>query len=265
VVGVLPYRWVSNVDAPASITNITPSQAQELFKTGYIYLSQVTGVNADEGGVIYAIGRDIGSGLRTVTLSETGVGVQTTIKQYSPTVSKSGTTPYVSTQVLYPAETVNGVALPTGDGGYSSFSGLLADLSAYTNTLGSGNNLQSYAAALSGTAGWYLTPLADADAKTAIAAGAHEVAWNGNYLGTIGSAGTASPALAEGQYTFWSYIQLQYLPSQLSTTVNPTAYAFEQALKTQLKLHDATVLVGDLNVSRSQDGGPLLPSPYSGN
>lgn len=265
VVGVLPYRWVSNADAPASITNITPPQAQELFKTGYIYLSQVTGSNADEGGVLYAIGRDIGSGLRTITLSETGVGVQTTIKQYEPTVSKSGTTPYISTQVLYPAETVNGVALATGDGGYSSFSGLLAILSSYTNTLGGGDNLQSYAAALSGTAGWYVTPLADGDAQTAFTAGAHEVAWNGNYLGTLGTAGTASPALAEGRYTFWSYIQLQYLSSQLSTTVNPTAYAFEQALKTDLKNVDSTVLLKDLNVSRSQDGGPLLPAPYTGN
>ena len=265
VVGVLPYRWVTNIDAPLSITNISPAQAQQLFKTGFVYLSQLTGANADEGGVVYAIGRDIGSGLRTILLSETGIGVLTKIQQYQPTVSKTGTTPWISTQVLYPAQTVNGVALPTGDSGYSSFSGLLADLSAYTNTPSTGGSLQSYAAALSGTSGYYLTALADADAKTAIAAGAHEISWNGNFLGTLGTQGTASPALAEGKYTFWSYIQLQYLPSQLSNTINPTAFAFEQALKTQLKLHDATVLVGDLNVSRAQDGGALLPNPYNGN
>lgn len=264
IVGVLPYRFVSNVDAPSTIKNITPKQAQLLFKTGWIYLSQLTGSNADENTAVYAIGRDIGSGLRTVLLSETGIGVQTQIQQYEPTVSKSGTTPYIASQVLYPAETVNGVALPTGDGGYSSFSGLLADLSAYTNSNG-GN--------LAGTAnvdlpGYYVTALADSDAQTAFAAGAHEVAWNGNYLGTLGTYGTgagntgsASYSLSEGTYTFWSYLQLQYLTSQLSTTVNPTAYAFEQALKTDLHNTDATVLLKDLNVSRTADGGIV----YGGN
>ena len=275
IVGVLPYRWVSNQDAPSRLNNITPNQARQLFTTGWEYLSQLTGSNSDENLAVYAIGRDIGSGLRTVTLSETGIGVLTQLQQYSPTVTGTGTASYITTQVLYPAETVNGVYLPTGDGGYSSFSGLLTDLSAKTNSGGGNlaNAIASGSAGYVGLNGYYVTALADADAQTAFAAGAHEIAWNGAYLGTLGTYGTgagntgsASYALAEGQYTFWSYIQLQYLSSHLSSSATgnaATAYAFEQALKTQLHDHDATVKVGDLDVSRTADGGIIYgTNPY---
>jgi hypothetical protein len=144
IVGVLPYRWVSNVDAPSTLKNITPKQAQLLFKSGWIYLSQLTGSNADENTAVYAIGRDIGSGLRTVLLSETGIGVQTKIQQYEPAIttstSVSGTFTYITSQVLYPAETVNGVALPTGDGGYSSFTNLGIAIDSYTNSIPPGGS-----------------------------------------------------------------------------------------------------------------------------
>lgn len=266
IVGVLPYRWVSNVDAPATLKNITPKQAQLLFKQGWIYLSQLTGSNSDENDAVYAIGRDTGSGLRTVLLSETAIGVQTGIQQYQPTVSKSGNTSYVASQVLYPAETVNGQSLPTGDGGYSSFSGLQAALQAYTNS--NGGNLSNTANV--GLPGYYVTALADSDAATVFAGGAHELAWNGFYLGTLGTygngagnTGTASYSLSEGTYTFWSYLQLQYQTSKLSNTVNPTAYSLEQALVNDLRHTDSPVLLKDLNVYRTQDGGAVLGgNPY---
>ncbi|MGA3169508.1 MAG: hypothetical protein ABSE62_00700 [Chthoniobacteraceae bacterium] len=266
IVGVLPYRWVSNVDAPSRLSNITPHQAQLLFKTGWIYLSQLTGSNADENLAAYAIGRDIGSGLRTVLLSETAIGVQTGVQQYEPTVSTTNSLTYVASQVLYPAETVNGVSLGTGDGGYSSFSGLQAALEAYTNS--NGGNLSNTANV--DLPGYYVTGLADSDAQTVFAKGAHEVAWNGFYLGTLGTygngagqTGSASFSLSEGQYTFWSYLQLQYQTSKLSNSVNATAYAFEQALVNDLRHTDSPVLLKDMNVYRTQDGELVLGgNPY---
>jgi hypothetical protein len=278
VVGVLPYRFVTNADAPASITNITPNQARILFETGYIYLSFLTGQNADENGVVYAIGRDIGSGLRTVFLSESGIGVQTGVQQYEPaittstgsyvsgTTTLSGTYTYITSQQLYPAETVNGVSLGSGDGGYSSFSGLQAALASYTNS--NGGSLLT----VGGTAGWYVTPLAYSDSVTAEKAGSHEVAWNGVYLtgsagGTLPAGGGASTNLAEGYYTFWSYLQLQYLASTWSS--NHVAAEFEAIVGNDLITADATVLLQNLNVGRNApDGSNILSynpyaSPYS--
>ena len=131
---------------------------------------------------------------------------------------------------------------PVGDGGYSSFSGLLNGL-----------------VASSGTAdGYFVTGLADADAQAAIAGGAHEVAWNGQTLGTLGTAGpglTSSAALSEGKYTFWSYIIVGYRSSLAGVQLSA-----KNAIGNQVKNHDATVLLNDVNVSRvAPDGGLVYP------
>lgn len=401
IAGILPYEFVSNKDAPAGIANINPQQAQILWKTGQIPVSQFTGNNADETVNVYAIGRDTGSGLRTILLSETGVGVQTNIVQYQPVTSAgiasiavtaggsgytgtptvkiafsggsgytsaptvtitggggtgaaatatitngsvtsvhvdNGGTGYTSAptitfdtlsggtgasasasfgsgsisqialanpgygttatptvvggvitgvtvntpgagfvtapsisfsggggsgaaatatlgtstvtgQIAFPEETVNGVDLPEGDGGYSSFNGLLAALA--SNTGGGAN-------------GYYVTGLAAPDAATAIAAGAHALTWNGYSIGTLGTAGpglTASPEIAEGKYTFWSYIHIHYLSSLNSTTDQKNT---KNAILDKLRHVDSPVLLKDVNVSRvAPDGSPVqLGNPY---
>jgi hypothetical protein len=275
VVGILPYEFVTNVDAPASINNITPNQARSLWESGLLPLSQFTGKNADENGYVYAVGRDIGSGLRTVFLSETGIGVQTSIVQYAPVTgtnvgsyttntgaTTSGTYTYINgaSQPLYPNETINGVPLFNGDGGYSSFTPLQTVLASYSNS--NGGSITS-----DGTAGWFVTPLAYPDAQTAQKAGSHEVAWNGVFLtgsagGTLASGGAASANLAEGYYTFWSYLQLQYLDNSTWTS-NTTVADFLSDVANDLINNDATVLLKNVNVSRSSDGGNLsLFNPY---
>jgi len=284
IVGILPYRFVTNVDAPSTIANITPEQARQLWETGYIYLSQLTGQNADEGGIVYALGRDVGSGLRTVLLSETGIGVRTSVVQYEPVLTTS-TNPYLSGQYtshagaivtggtyayvsgtanlpVYANETINGLPLLNGDAGYPSFTNLGNALAAYTNTTGTNGGAGNLTnAALSGTAGWFVTGLADSDAQTAFSNGAHEVAWNGVYLGTLPAGGGASTQLAEGYYTFWSYLQLQFLPT--ASNYSSTASALVSALYTDLYNTDATVLLKNVNIGRTQDGGNILPyQPY---
>jgi len=275
IVGILPYEFVTNVDAPAAINNITPNQARILFETGLIPLSQLTGNHADENGYLYAVGRDIGSGLRTVFLSESGIGVQTGLIQYAPVTGTnvgtyttntgtqvSGTYTYVTSQGVYPNEVVNGVPLNNGDGGYGSFTPLQTVLASYSNS--NGASIQT-----DGTAGWYVTPLAYSDARTAQAAGSHEVAWNGVFLtgsagGTLPAGGGASTNLAEGSYTFWSYLNLQYLSSTWSS--NKAAANFEAAVGNDLITTDATVLLKNVNVSRQAtdgDGAALYNYPYS--
>jgi len=289
VAGVIPYRFVASPDAPSRLTNITPQQAQELWETGYISLASLTGSASDTTEAIYALGRNPGSGLRTILLSETGIGVATLVHQFEPTVTGSGTVsyPYVATsQVRYPAGTVNGVSLPIGDNGYSSFSSLDPAISAYTITNGgsingSGVNYPA-TAGIGATSAIYVTALADADAQTAIKNGAHELSYNGFYLagqpytgtgptGLLPSSGGASGNLANGAYTFWSYIQLQYQSGLTTATLTPTssyptaeqqaAYVFEQALYTKLHNADSAVLLQNLNVYRTQDGGNIYYGP----
>ena len=417
--GILPYEFVSNADAPATLNNITSEQAQQLWIAGNIPLSILTGSQSDVNTLVFPIGRDIGSGLRTVLLATTGIGVTTTITEYEPTTSASikqinvtnggsgyGTTPptvkiavsggsgytsaptvsftggggtgatataeissdgaviavvipdnghgsgysttptvvftggggsgatataviggdgtisevdlanpgsgasatanltggsvssitlvtsgsgfvtapsisftpngggsgaaatavlntgVVTGQNLFPAEVVNGVSLVQGDGGYSSFNGLLAVLAANTGG-GSGP-----------VGGYYVTALASPDAYTAISAGAHPLAYKGVYLtstttGTVGvpgvggsvaesGYGTASHQIATGQYDYWSYIHLHYLTSHLNSTSTPAQYWTEQSIFTSLLTQDSPVLLGDVHVNRSHDAGLLL-------
>ena len=276
VVGVIPYRFVASPDAPTSLTNITPQQAQVLWTSGYLYLSQLTGNVSDAKTAIYAIGRDIGSGLRTVLLAETGIGGPNSgVTQFEPTVSGASAYNYVTSgQQLYPAETVNGVPLSLGDGGYSSFSGILPAIASYTYTHGAsltGGNANNYPAT-SATNAIYVTALDDADAVNVVQNyGAHELAYNGFYAygsgqGTeLPSGGGGSNAVNNGQYTFWSYLQLQYLPALKSNPGSDPrvalAYSFEQGVKTELTNQDSPILLKNMNVSRETDGGNIFQGP----
>ena len=236
--GILPYKFVVNKDAPAGL-NITPLNAQLLWTNGSIPLSLLTGNNADEGTTVYAVGRDIGSGLRVILLSEIGLGSSAQIVQYQPTIVSGN----VTGQIPWPASVVNNIPLGVGDGGYSSFTGLLAALSANTGGVNGA------------IGGYYLTGLSSDDAVTAIAAGAKEVTWNGNSLGTLGTVGTSSSALSEGRYSFWSYIHVHYRSS-----LGGTQLAFATAVFNRLHDYDSTVLLKDVNVFRSADGDSVLPN-----
>jgi hypothetical protein len=399
VVGILPLRIVASPGTP--FTNITHQLAQQVFKYGG-YNSSAFTANPSDTGTVYGLGRDIGSGARTLWLAESGIGTNTIINQYSPnvsvvnvplvkivpfaggsgygvaptvklsdtygsgytatptvtftgglgvggtgatatanvvgqkvtsvtlntagsgytsapTISFTGTTPttaatayatinttthtvtgvYVSggatatatvsggkvtgytvtnggsgysaaptltltsndsgsgaygtpviaggsitsnanATVLYPTQNLIGVHTALGDGGYSTFGPLL---SAVTATPPAGT--------------YFISAVADADAQTALAAGAVELAWEGNYLGTLGTSGTASPALANGQYTLWGYIRVDNL-----STISGIQASTETAIINQLLNSDSQVLLQDVNVQRAQDGGQVVQGSY---
>lgn len=63
-VGVQPFTYTKSVTTPASVTNITIQQLQSFYSGGVEPLSYFTGNTADDGTLIYLVGRDAGSGTR---------------------------------------------------------------------------------------------------------------------------------------------------------------------------------------------------------
>jgi hypothetical protein len=176
IVGVLAYKFVASPGFPAS--NITPNLANQLYTSGSIPLSQFTGNSADSTHYVYPLGRDIGSGARTITLSETGVGTTTPVKHWTPTVTYSGTGVGVAALAVY--TTGSNYAAPT-----VSFSGGGGSGAAVTANLGTGANagkIVSYTVTASGS-NYTTTPSYTISDSTGTGASA-TVALQGGFIGT---------------------------------------------------------------------------------
>ena len=123
----------------------------------------------------------------------------------------------------------------------------------------------------------YFTVLGESDADSAIKGGAKEVKWNGNTLGTLGTygnngtvtttsapnpsnLGSATPALAFGQYDLWGYVRLPYFGPVLTGASNASKKAVYDAIANQLRNFDAPVKLKDVNVRRDADGGVVSAS-----
>ena len=231
------------------LTNITTQQAQALYNVGNLPLAEFTGVDYDRtnlvtpsfqtSGVTYttgqapvqvfATGRDYGSGARIVTFIETGIGANANVAQFKPTIAGGA----ITSQVLYPANTINGIFFPAGSDGNTSNSNLAKTVlpSSTLATLG----------------GYYISYLPSADATNAKNAGAHWLAYNG----VIYSPATVS----DGSYSLFAYEHILY-NSSVSTNQQTILTAFTN----QLINTDATILLSTLKVSRPVDGGVITPN-----
>jgi hypothetical protein len=251
---IIAYKILGNHGTPSGL-NLTPSQAKALFTFGIQPLALLTGNESDEGTPVYSLGRDPASGSRYIFLAETGIGSanDASLVQYEATVSGTGASAAITGYTLSPAEVINGVHYASGNTGYPSFSNVLTALEA------------------SSSVGNFITYVGSPDAATALTSTTNpavEIAWNGNYLGDgnggvtspYANEGTAPANLAEGKYTYWSYIHVPYPPTLSS--INSAAYTFGNNLYTDLGSDTTTgaVLVSDTGVQRGVDGGPVTPS-----
>jgi len=240
-VGVVPFKWVRNVGSPATLANITPNLAQALWLNGNLPLALFTGSAADESTQIYAIGRDPDSGTRKTAFAESGIGVFTAVAQYYPTnssgaiINRANAGP-IAGQKLVPTETINGIFVDVGQGGYASGGDLAAAMKASGSQAAIG--------------GYYVTYLGTSDAATAEAGGASEMNWNGVPFSDV--------AVQEGQYSFWAYEQLDYRSNYGTVDANGKAVADQIAL--QILYADAVVageLLSTMHVSRQIEGGVI--------
>lgn len=230
VVGVAPYVFVVNADAPATLDNITSQLAPALFANGRLPLSLFTADPADEGKKVFAIGRDPDSGARLIAFAEAGIKIFRSVVQHQAAISGAAVTGLVP----WPAETVGGVPYDLGVSGYPSF-GTLSNVLTKTS--------------FANTGGYLLTYLPVPDAQNAVNAGtgARIIKYNGVPY--------SAANVANGSYTVWGYEHLMHRDT-LADEKRPVV----TALADQLTNHDATVLLSTLRVTRKGDGTTITPS-----
>jgi hypothetical protein len=241
-VGVVTFQFLKNVGAPAGLTNMTPLLAQALWANGSLPLSMWTGIGTDTN-LVYAIGRDPDSGTRKTAFLETGIqnfvtGVTpTTVLQYQPTnaagVVNRNNPAAITGQQPWPLDSVDGVSFAVGDAGYSSGGDLAQVMKTSSPFI-------------------YVTYLGLSDATTAINGSAVSLSWNG--------VAYSDAAIQNGQYTFWAYEQLGYLPTYQTTSANGKLIADE--LAAQIITSEAALageLLSTMTVTRTQEGGPVTP------
>ncbi len=203
-------------------TNINTQQAQALWSSGTASLAQFTGVAADANKLVYATGRNADSGTRLTAFAESGIGVDSTVTQYKPTVFNGEITDLSP----YPEQTVNGITYTQSNGGEAS-----------------GGTLVGYFGNVS-TLGLIVSYVSSGEVLTAVNAGAVQLTYNG--------VAYSIDAIKEGHYTFWCYEHLMY-PSTLVAAKKSVA----DALATKIETVTAPIKLMDMRCSRTTDGSTV--------
>jgi hypothetical protein len=264
--GVVVFTMMTNEGS--TVTNVTSQNFRALLTTGIQPLSLFTGIAADDS-LVFATGRNDGSGTRTAYLAESGYGITTPVNQFIVNQSSGNTntviqlapqggvnTPALSGQSASNASTVWGQDQP-GNGGYNSGSGLVGALG---RTGAAVTVLDETGADVFGEAvrADLVTWISLNDAVTARGSNAVFCAYNGVRLNGIAAAGTQMTAedlakVTHGAYTAWSYQQM-YRRNDITSGDGVTVY---DGIKSSIQdnLASAGVPVTSMAVSRDVDGG----------
>jgi hypothetical protein len=278
-VGIVTFAMIANEGAPANLENVTIQQCRALWKNGIQKLSLFTGDPADTKYVL-ATGRNDGSGTRSAYLTEWTFGVANLVSQYTAvnggtsgnTITKLTLVPAngigngtFSTNRTSDASTLWGNTAP-GNGGYSSSSALrsLMGLTSANVTIYDGVNQTPVASTQDIV---LLTWLSTADCLNASTAGAKILGYNGVKVAPIASAGSFQSSgfneadfkkIATGAYSAWSYQHLYYHGS-LSADEEIWYNAMKNTyLPSGLQITANGVRLGDVTVSRPDDGFPIV-------
>jgi hypothetical protein len=260
-VGVVPFKFYG---APATtLTNVTAQQCRALYENngGSLPLSFFTGNSADLTTTVVATGRDNDSGTRATLFAETGIGSRTTANgNAAPFVANTrGDTnegDVITTAGgaidhfnVYPAGTVNGIALAAGDNGYHS-GGTLAK--ALNNTVPAGTQFIGYASTNDGDPQLSTRPGHPGTGIT-------ELSFNGVTMGG-GTTSTydynTNTNLTGGTYTYWGYEHM-YMGSAATGTILTTA----NDLASNIKTSNAICFLTNMHAFRTNfvDGATILP------
>lgn len=266
--GVVVFTMLTNEGS--TITNVTSKQFRALFGAGSQPLSLFTGVATDES-MVYAVGRNDGSGTRTAYLAETGYGVTNPVTQF---LIKTTSGDAITALQKVPAGGVGGgINDPTsastvwaqdvvGNGGYFSGSVIRGHMAR------TGADVTSYEAdgttpIQEGGKADLVTWITIADAATARAGGAVFCAFNGVRLDGLAASGTTlstadKAKVTHGAYTAWGYQQM-YCRNGAYTGSVKTVYDGIKAAFNATTLGSAGIPIADMAVSREEDGGVVAP------
>lgn len=278
-VGIVTFCMIANEGAPANLTNVTNQQARALWANGIQPLSLFTGNPADTT-LVFATGRNDGSGTRAAYLTEWTYGVANLVNQYIAT--KTGTTSTAVTAItLVPANGLGSGNTETsgasnastlwgntavGNGGYSSSSSLrtLMGLTSASVDVYDGEN---QTAELQDVPIHLITWLSSADSLVAANNGGKILSYNGVMVTPIAASGSYLNTgfseedfkkIATGAYSPWSYQHLYYHGS-LSTSEQTWYDAMKATWIPQgLQATSNGVRLGDVTVSRPDDGFPIV-------
>ena len=237
------------IAAPSNfpVSNITDRQVQALLlSSNGVPLSFFTGSAADSNSTVYMAGRDIDSGTRVCTLTESGVGALTPVNQWV----WNNTTTNIDFSV---GGTVNGVSYTAGNGGYFSGGTLCTQVGAANGQV-SGKYLLGY------------TSSKDLVGKSGVKA----LSYNGvqpYYEIDKSSYGfqSSNNVIANGTYSLWSigrmYKNTANAPKGTDKTVidaAATAIANTIGTKTSADLSGGYNVLTDLNVTRAKEGATIF-------
>ncbi len=281
-VGVVTFAMIANEGAPANWTNVTFQQARALWEQGIQPLSLFTG-DPNDTTLVFATGRNDGSGTRASYLSEWQYGVAELVQQYIATTNSSASAVTALTavpangrgpvgSVLDTGSTNNASVLwgntAVGNGGYSSGSALrtLMGLPSTSVTVYDGVSTNPVA---TGLPLFLLTWLSTADSQNAAAAGAKVLGYNGVMVTPLAATNTNNfnnkgfseadfNKIASGAYAAWNYQHLYY---HGSLSGNETIWY--NAMKTNylvtgLQQTANGLTLNDMTVSRPDDGFPIV-------
>lgn len=280
-VGIVTFCMIANEGAPDNLTNVTNQQARALWANGIQPLSLFTGDPADTT-LVFATGRNDGSGTRAAYLTEWTYGVANLVNQYIATkTGVDSTAGTISAITLVPADGLGSGNFETssannastlwgntavGNGGYSSSSSLRS-LMGYTSASVDVYDGESQDALLTDSPIHLITWLSSADSLKAADAGAKILSYNGVKVTPIAAAGSYNNSgfsevdfkkIATGAYSPWSYQHLYY-----SGSLSANEQAWYDAMKSTwipqgLQSTSNGVRLGDVTVSRPDDGFPIV-------
>jgi hypothetical protein len=268
--GVIVFTMLTNEGS--AVTSVSAQQFRALLSRGFQPLSLFTGNPADTN-LVFATGRNDGSGTRTTYLAEVGYGVANTVKQYVTNVS---TATELTTIQLVPAGGLNSPALPgqsasnastvwgqdvDGNGGYNSGSTLRTDMgkTGASVTVLDETGADAFGAPVPVS---LVTWLSVNDAVTARNNGAIFCSYNGAKLNDIAASGSTMSAadkakVTNGVYSAWGYERM-YRRNDITSGDAKTVYdGIKAAIPANLGA--AGIALTDMNVSRPSDGGTVAP------
>ena len=281
-VGIVTFAMIANEGAPANLENVTNQQCRALWTNGIQPLSLFTGDPADTKYVL-ATGRNDGSGTRAAYLTEWTFGVANLVNQYTAVnggTSSSGNGS-ISKLTLVPANGIGSGAFSTnrtsdastlwgntahGNGGYSS-SSALRTLMGYTSSNVTIFNGQDETPDMVGQDVLLLTWLSTSDCLNASTAGAKILGYNGVKVTPITAAGSYLSSgfseadfkkIATGAYSAWSYQHLYYHGSLSANEQSWYDSMKATYLPSGLQIRANGVRLGDVTVSRPDDGFPIV-------